>query len=1082
MALYTHQSNHLEILADRLAELLSQPLRSPLAREVVVAQSNGMARWLALRLADRSGICANLSVQFPATFLWEMARVVLRYLPPTSTFDKPVMHWRLMALLREVDESPRFDPVRAYLRDDRDDFRRHELACRIADCFDQYLVYRPDWIKKWEAGAEDHWQAELWRWLARGGEAHRVRVQEQFRAALARGAIDPGRLPERISMIGVAALPPLYLDLLAGLARYVDVHVLILNPCQIYWGDIRAERDLARLAEEIDPEDAYLTVGHPLLASLGKQGRDFIDLLQDYPRVEWDGFVEPDGTDLLHRLQADILHLRERGDGAEHPPLPLRPDDRSIQVHVCHGPMREVEVLHDRLLALFETQRDLRPADVIVMAPDLETYGPLLEAVFDSAPSERRIPFAVADQGIAVESPLVEVFFELLDLGGGRFDAQQVLSLLEPPAVRRRFDLDEADLDRIQHWVREVGIRWGIDAEAKTRWDLPATAEHTWRAGLDRLLLGYALPGHGRDLYAGILPYDEVEGGEAQALGGLQSFAEALFGLDARWRERRPLAEWATTLAAMLDRFFDPREREENELQLIRAALDTLRENAALANFTEPVALEVVKSALRTQINAAESGAGRFLSGGVTCCAMVPMRSIPFPVVCLIGMNDDAYPRAHRPVDFDLMAPRFRRGDRSRRQDDRYLFLETLLSARHCLYLSYVGQSIRDNSPLPPSVLVGELLDAVDRGFYRPDGGRPREQLLVRHPLQAFSRRYFGADPHLFSYAREWVEASRHAGRGERDPAPLLGAELPEPEPALRTVTLESLVRFFNNPTRWLLRERLGIRPEADEEALDTREPFVLDGLANHGLLQHMLELHRDGRPMTQIEAVARAGGALPHGRVGECVFVGARDRVTRFAGRLGRVLPRRETEPLELDLALGEFRLIGRVTGLTATGWVGYRLASMKAGDYLNLWLHHLTVNAAAPAGAAWTSHWVAEDRDVLLEPVADPAAHLAALLDLYWQGTRRVLHFFPKSALVYVEKQRAGQGEDEALRTARQTWEGSDFQTTPPESTDVYYQMAFRDTDPLDAEFTATAATVFAPLFAQIPREIGDGLAADG
>ncbi len=1076
MALYTHQSNRLEILVDRLAELLGQgqPPRAPLAREVVVAQSTGMARWLALRLADRWGVCANLRVQFPATFLWDMARAVLRSLPPTSTFDKPVLRWRLMALLREVDESPCFVPVRAYLGDGHDDFRRHELAGRVADCFDQYLVYRPDWIKKWEAGEEDHWQAELWRRLARGGEAHRVRVQEQFRTALARGDVDPGRLPERISMIGVATLPPLYLELLAGLARYVDVHLLILNPCQAYWGDIRAERDLARLGEEIDPEEAYLTVGNPLLASLGKQGRDFIDLLQDYPRVEWDGFVEPDGDDLLHHLQADILHLRERGD-AEHPPLPLRPDDRSIQVHVCHGPMREVEVLHDRLLALFEMHRDLRPADVIVMTPDLETYGPLLEAVFDSTPAERRIPFAVADRGIAVEHPLVEVFFELLDLGGGRFDAQQVLSLLEPPAVRRRFDLDEADLDRIHHWVREVGIRWGIDAEVKTHWDLPATAEHTWRAGLDRLLLGYALPGYGRDLYAGILPYDEVEGGEAQALGGLQSFAEALFGLDARLRERRPLAEWATALAAMLDRFFDPREREENELQLIRAALDTLREHAALANFVEPVALEVVKSALRTQLNAAESGAGRFLSGGVTCCAMVPMRSIPFPVVCLIGMNDDAYPRAHQPVDFDLMAPRFRRGDRSRCQDDRYLFLEILLSARRCLYLSYVGQSIRDNSPLPPSVLVGELLDAVDRGFCRPDGGRPREQLLTRHPLQAFSRRYFGAEPRLFSYAREWVEASRHAGRGEREPTPLLSAELPEPEPALRTVTLENLVRFFRNPARWLLRERLGIRPEADEEALDTREPFVLDGLANHGLLQQMLELHRDGRPMAEIAAVARAGGALPHGQVGECVFAGARERVTRFAGRLGRVLPRRDTEPLELDLALGEFRLIGRVTGLTATGWVGYRLASMKAGDYLNLWLHHLAINAATPPGAAWNSHWVAEDRDVLLEPVADPAARLTELLELYWQGTRRVLHFFPRSALAYVEKLRAGKSEDEALGAARRIWAGGDFQTTPPESADVYYQLAFRDTDPLDVEFTATAAMVFAPLFEQARREDG-------
>ena len=183
------------------------------------------------------------------------------------------------------------------------------------------------------------------------------------------------------------------------------------------------------------------------------------------------------------------------------------------------------------------------------------------------------------------------------------------------------------------------------------------------------------------------------------------------------------------------------------------------------------------------------------------------------------------------------MAARFRRGDRSRRQDDRYLFLETLLSARRCLYLSYVGQSLRDNSVLPPSVLLSELLDAVDRGFYRPEGGRASERLMTRHPLQAFSRRYFDGRSGLFSYAREWVEASRQAGRGEREASPLLSGELPEPEPGMRTVTLETLARFFKNPARWLLRERLGIRPEEREDALATREPFVLDGLENLSLI-----------------------------------------------------------------------------------------------------------------------------------------------------------------------------------------------------------------------------------------------------
>ncbi|MCC6135434.1 MAG: exodeoxyribonuclease V subunit gamma [Candidatus Contendobacter sp.] len=1068
---HVHQSNRLEILTDRLAELLRQPLRSPLAQEIIITQSNGMARWLALRLADRLGVCANLSFQFPATFLWEMSRAVLRYLPPTSAFEKPILTWRLMALLRDMEDTPRFAEPRAYLGSGDDDFRRYELAVRLADCFDQYLIYRPDWIEKWEAGEDDHWQSELWRRLGQGGEAHRVQVQHRFRTVLDHGEVNRRRLPERVAILGIAALPPLVLELLAGLARHLDVHLFLLNPCQEYWGDILAERDLARLGEEVDPDEAYLTVGNPLLASLGKQGRDFIDALQAYPRAETDDFAEPVGAELLQQVQADILHLRDRGSD-DCPPLVLQPTDRSVQVHVCHGPMREVEVLHDQLLALFEANRDLRPSDVMVMAPDIAAYGPLLEAVFDTAPPERRIPFSIADQGLQTENPLVEVFFELLDLGGGRFDAVQVLSLLEPAAVRRRFGLSEDDLGRVRRWVRDTGIRWGIDAEIKSLWQLPATAEHTWRAGLDRLLLGYALPGEGRTLYSGILPYDEVEGGDAQALGGLYGFTETLFGLDARLRERRPLADWVTALHAVLEQFFDPRDREENELQLIRRALETLRANVEHAGLAEPVTLAVIKAALRSQLNVPESGAARFLGGGLTCCAMVPMRSIPFPVVCLIGMNDDAYPRPHRPVSFDRMATKFRRGDRSRRQDDRYLFLETLLSARRCFYLSYVGQNIRDNSVLPPSVLVSEWLDTLDRGFQSADGRRASAQLVVRHPLQAFSRRYFSGDPRRFSYAGEWVAASRQAGRGEQDAVPLLTVALSKPDSALRTVTLDGLIQFFKNPARWLLRERLGVRPEEGEAALATREPFVLGGLERYQLLEEMLELHLERHQAAEIDTIVRAAGALPHGQIGECVFTQAQERVVRFAGRLGRVLPRRAGEPLVVDVPLGEFRLMGQLGGLTPHGWLGYRLAGMKANDYLNLWLHHLALNAVAADGLARHSQWIAEDREVELTPVEGADAHLRALLEMYWQGSQRLTHFFPKSALAYVEALRKdkNQDTDKALRAARQVWEGSAYGDNRAERNDAYYQLAFRGTDPLDEEFVTLALAVFGPLFAQV------------
>ena len=376
---------------------------------------------------------------------------------------------------------------------------------------------------------------------------------------------------------------------------------------------------------------------------------------------------------------------------------------------------------------------------------------------------------------------------------------------------------------------------------------------------------------------------------------------------------------------------------------------------------------------------------------------------------------------------------------------------------------------------LPPSVLVSELLDMVDRGFVTADGGRPSAQFVTRHPLQAFSRRYFTGDPRLFSYAQEWLEASRQTGRGERDAAALLTATLPEPESALRWVTLEGLTQFFKNPAKWLLRERLGIRVDEGEEALETREPFVPDALESYQMLDEMLELHREGRPVAEIETIMRANGALPHGQVGECVFAGAYERVERFAGRLGRVFPRRSQAPLELDLPLGEFRLTGRLTGMTKAGWVGYRLAKIKAGDYLKLWLHHLALNAMGLEDGVRQSYWVAEDQLVTLTPVEQPEMLLRGLLEWYWQGSQGLLHFFPKSGLVYVEQLRKDQepNPDKALWAARRAWEGEERRPGTAERENAYYQLAFGETDPLDEEFTTLAMAVFGPLFEQIQRD---------
>jgi exodeoxyribonuclease V gamma subunit len=1039
------RGNHLEDLADRLVALVRDAPPQPLMPETVVVQSQGMGRWLSLRIARALGVAANIRFPLPGAFLWDTFRRLVPDVPESDPLARRVMVWHLRAILDDLEAAPGFAPLHEYLRA-ADECGSYELAVRIADLFDQYLVYRPHWIARWEAGADEGWQAALWRALVtRTTEPHRARVEEAALRALAAAPAE-GSLPRRVAVFGIPTLPPAYLHGFRRLAEHTDVHLFLLAPCHEYWGDVKRSRRPRRGALAAVAPDAP---GASLLASLGKQGRDFLDLVIDCdPHVDEPAFREPGDDSLLHGLQTDMLTLRAPAGR-----MPVAPGDRSLQVHVCHGPMREVEVLYDQLLWLFDQHPDLTAADVVVMTPDIEAYAPAIEAVFGGAPLERRIPFTIADRSLRADSTLVEAFLELLELPGSRYDADRLLSLLEAPAVYRRFGIAGGDLDLLQRLVAESAVRWGVDAAARARLGLPAVAENTWRYGLDRLLLGFALPSGATRLLDGVLPCDAVEGSDAQVLGRLGAFVEAAVALEESLVAPRSLTAWAATLTDVLDRFVDPGEAEAEAAQTLRSLLQHLADDAGRAGYATPVSLALVRVLLRRELDQS-LGTGRFLTGGVTFCAMVPMRSIPFEVVCLIGMNDGSFPRTRQPPSFDLMAEHPERGDRSRRDDDRYLFLEAIVSARRCLYLSHVGRGIRDNAPIPPSIVVSELLEAV-RGGYDVD----ERQLITEHPLQAFSPRYFAdpPEPGMISYSAELCEASRVRRRQPEATRRLLQGRLPDPGPELQAADLDAFLEFFANPTAELLRRRLGVRlVEAELPAL-RREPFVLDGLGAYAVRNALLARHAETCAGIDPLPALRACGLLPYGRVGDVEAVRQRAVVDEFAERLGALTAGEPLEAIEFAIQLGALRLAGVLRNVARDGVIDHRLAKPKARDQLTLWIRHLILHVVKPRPEGWRSVWLGTQA-IVFEPVAAARDVLQTLAGMYREGMQRLLPFFPESALEWCEATRA------KLDAARAKWDGNDF--VDGESADAYLVYAWREMDPLDAEFERLAELVMQPL----------------
>jgi len=1060
-------SSSLHRLIGRMAADFAAQTGSPLAPETVVVQSSGMARWIAMELARLNGVSANLRFPFPNEQLEEIFRAVLPDLVFPSPFAPDVMTWRIMAALPGLLDRPGFEPLRRYCSGRRDGRALLQLSRTIADTFDQYTIFRPEALLAWDRGNGDGWQPQLWRAIA--GEfpgQHRAALLRRLRERLTAGPIPAGSLPQRFNLFGISYLPPFHLEAISLLTRIADVRFYLLNPCGEYWGDIMSRKRQADLL--LRPElpvdaDEYFETGNPLLSSLGTLGQEFFSMLLDSGADTEDmdeGTPLPAATHLLPLIQADILELRDRSGGTAEKGI-VAANDRSIRVNSCHSPMREMEVLYDNLLAMFQELPGLEPRQIVVMTPDIEAYAPYISAVFGAGGDRPAIPYTIADQSQRRDNPAIEAFLRILALPSGRFGVNRMLELLEAPHVMARFSLTADEVQDIRSWLRDSGVRWGLDRDHRASLGFPPFAENSWQAALDRMLLGYALaPDHNR-LFGEMLPFPGIEGTRAVALGKLAGFMGCIREAAALLGRPHTLAGWAECLASVADSLLSPVETADTGLKPLHEAFGQLRDMQEKSGFSTPIDPEALTDHLTTLLDRPGASYG-FLGGRITFCAMLPMRSIPFRVVCLTGMNDGVFPRVKRPPGFSLLAGKRRRGDRSLRDEDRYLFLEALMSATERLYISYTGQSERDNSELPPSVTVSELVDYIREGFVADGtGDNPRPPAMVTpHRLQGFSPAYFTppGDGALFSYDRSTcraLEARRTAGL---HPLSFMEGELPEPADTWREVELDDLLRFFANPAAWFLARRLGVRPVRPGSEAEEREAFSLGGLEGFDLKQEMMALVLEGDDCQGLYAAARAASRLPPLAAGRIAFDGALGEARAFSGRLAPhvAFP---LEPLPLSLQLGAFRLSGALVDIRRERLLRYRCARLRARDRLALWIEHLALCCAEAHGYPRESLLICRDSTLSLPPVEDAARLLGELLEIYGNGLQRPLPFFPETSYGFVSK-----GQQEAERC----WYGAPSGRLKPESCDPAFTLCFGRHDPLDDNFTALAERIYGPLLA--------------
>ncbi|MDU3996347.1 MAG: exodeoxyribonuclease V subunit gamma [Escherichia coli] len=1085
--LRVYHSNRLDVLEELMEFIVERErLDDPFEPEMILVQSTGMAQWLQMTLSQKFGIAANIDFPLPASFIWDMFVRVLPEIPKESAFNKQSMSWKLMTLLPQLLDREDFTLLRHYLTDDSDKRKLFQLSSKAADLFDQYLVYRPDWLAQWEAGnlveglgEAQAWQAPLWKALVEYTHElgqprwHRANLYQRFIETLESATTCPPGLPSRVFICGISALPPVYLQALQALGKHIEIHLLFTNPCRYYWGDIKDPAYLAKLltrqrrhsfedrelplfrdsenAGQLFNSDGEQDVGNPLLASWGKLGRDYIYLLSDLEgSQELDAFVDVTPDNLLHNIQSDILELEncavagvniEEFSRSDNKRL-LDPLDNSITFHVCHSPQREVEVLHDRLLAMLEEDPTLTPRDIIVMVADIDSYSPFIQAVFGSAPADRYLPYAISDRRARQSHPVLEAFISLLSLPDSRFVSEDVLALLDVPVLAARFDITEEGLRYLRQWVNESGIRWGIDDDNVRELELPATGQHTWRFGLTRMLLGYAMES-AQGEWQSVLPYDESSGLIAELVGHLASLLMQLNIWRRGLAQERPLEEWLPVCRDMLNAFFLPDAETEAAMTLIEQQWQAIIAEGLGAQYGDAVPLSLLRDELAQRLDQ-ERISQRFLAGPVNICTLMPMRSIPFKVVCLLGMNDGVYPRQLAPLGFDLMSQKPKRGDRSRRDDDRYLFLEALISAQQKLYISYIGRSIQDNSERFPSVLVQELIDYIGQSHYLP-----------------------GDEALNCDESEARVKAHLTAGKAHSEFVQPLPFTLPE------TVPLETLQRFWAHPVRAFFQMRLQVNFRTEDSEIPDTEPFILEGLSRYQINQQLLNALVEQDDAERLFRRFRAAGDLPYGAFGEIFWETQCQEMQQLADRV--IACRQPGQSMEIDLACNGVQITGWLPQVQPDGLLRWRPSLLSVAQGMQLWLEHLVY--CASGGNGESRLFLRKDGEWRFPPLAAEQAlhYLSQLIEGYREGMSAPLLVLPESGgawlkTCYDAQNDAMLDDDSTLQKARtkflQAYEGN--MMVRGEGDDIWYQRLWRQLTPETMEAIVEQSQRFLlPLF---------------
>ncbi len=1032
MALHLHRADRTDLLADGLGELLAVPPADPFAEELVLVSARGMERWLSQRLSHvlgcgegseeqtaDDGVCAGVAFRHPRSLIAELAGTAGH-----DPWAPDAMVWPLLEVVDSCLDEPWCTALASHLghfeRGDEKHLRqgrRYAVARRLAGLFASYARQRPQLLVDWLEGRSDdldsdlQWQPELYRTLVERVDADPPHIRHARTVARLRES--PSELPARLSLFGHTRLPHTEIGLLHALSAHHDLHLWLPHPSDDLWARLHDVHGAVPRRDDTSHRD----VGHPLLATLGRDLRELQRSLPAETQTD-DCLSQPTASaerpsTLLGWLQSDIGANAVRREGRSH-----NVTDRSVQVHSCHGTARQIDVLREVLLGLLADDPTLEPRDILVMCPDIEAYAPLIVAGFGlgdvvhgahpahPAHPAHRLRVKLADRALTQTNPLLGVAGQLLDLAGGRATASEVLNLAEAAPIRFRFGFSDDDLDAIGDWVREANIRWGFDRDHRRPYGVDFV-QNTWRFGIDRVLAGVAMSDDSHAWLDTTLPLDDVGSNRVELAGRLAEYVDLLHATIESLSGAAPLSDWLNALSVGIAALTAvPDDDRWQVSQLERELNDVLAQAGTHAGIE--LRLPDVEALLGHHL-AGRPTRANFRTGTLTVCTMVPMRSVPHRVVCLVGLDDGVFPRQGVIDGDDALAREPMTGERDIRSEDRQLLLDAIGAATEKLVITYTGANEYSGQRKPPAVPVVELLDTLDI----TTTAKVRDRVLVEHPLQPFDidnvrPGRLGMPPDKpFTFDPATLTAVRVAA-GHREVRPhLFGERLPPLPPD--DVALDDLIGFFSDPVKGYFRA-LDYTLPWDVDTVEDAIPVEIDALQEWKIGDRMLnDMLRGVSPADAQQAEWRRG-SLPPGRLG---WRKAQEIAVRSAALAAAAQRHRASEPRAIDVDVhisSGRRVTGTVPRLYGQRMTAVTYSKLDGRHLLGTWIRLVALAARYP-DVDWTAACIGRAKrgerlaERLLGPPAAAVDVLSDLVSMYDAGRREPIPLPLKTSYAWAE-----------------------------------------------------------------------------